>query len=211
MLAAQVPGAPKAPSLGVGLGLKVSTLGFGPEVSFSFAPKLGIRGGFQLASVSRDVNWSDVDYAASVKLQSVHALLDLFLVGPFRLSAGVVRNGNKFEVNADPTTSVQLGDSTYQASQVGTIGGRVDFRKAAGYFGLGIGGKGRVGFIMDFGVMLQGSPRVTYTGTTSLTGPAQTLFDQQVQMERADIQQTLDDTPVLKLWPVIGFGLQVKI
>ena len=211
-LAAQVPGAPKAPSLGLSVGLKASTLGVGPEVGFSLAPRIGIRGGFNFLSVSRSFTTDDIDYNASFKLNTIHALLDLYLVGPLRLSGGVMRNGNKLELSADPTIAVQIGNTTYQASDVGTISGKIDFRKAAGYAGLGIGGKGRVGFIMDLGFMFQGSPRVSYSATTTLpAGAAQTAFNTQVANEAANVQADVNDKSYLKLWPVVGFGLQIKI
>src|SRR5437016_4652595 len=122
-LRAQVPLAPKAPSLGLTLGLKASTLGVGPEIGFSFAPHIGVRGGFQTATVNRSITTSGILYAGSVKLQSFHAFLDVFLLGPLRISGGFIRNGNKVELSATPTASVQIGDSTYQSSQVGKING----------------------------------------------------------------------------------------
>ena len=212
-LAAQVPGAPKAPSLGLTVGLKASTLGIGPEVGFSLMPRIGIRGGFSVFSVARSFTTDDIDYNASFKLNTIHALLDLYLVGPLRLSGGVMRNGNKLELSADPTVSVAIGNTTYTAAEVGTISGKIDFRKAAGYVGLGIGGRGRVGFIMDLGFMLQGSPRVTYSATAgpTVTGAALTAFTTQVANEAANVQVDVNDKSYLKLWPVVGFGLQIKI
>src|SRR5688500_6879341 len=103
------------------VGLKMSTLGFGPEVGFSFAPRVGVRGAFKLAAVSRDLTSDGIDYSASMTLNSIHALLDLYLVGPFRLSGGLIRNGNKLELSADPTVSVDVGDTTYTASSIGTM------------------------------------------------------------------------------------------
>jgi hypothetical protein len=208
--AAQVPGV-KAPSLGLTVGLKASTLGFGPEIGYSFAPHIGIRGGFQLATINTNLTTSGIQYTASVKLNSFDALLDLYLLGPLRLSAGVIRNGNKFEISTTPTSSVKIGDSTYQASQLGQLSGTIDFNKGAGYLGLGIGGRGKIGFIMDLGVMFQGTPQVAYTGNTTLTGAAQTAFNQQVTKEQATIQSDLNGRSIFKVWPVVGIGLQVKI
>ena len=53
---------------------------------------------------------------------------------------------------------------------MGKINGTIDFRKGAGYLGLGVGGRGRIGLIMDLGVMMQGTPQVTYTATVSGSG-----------------------------------------
>jgi hypothetical protein len=208
---AQVPGV-KTPSLGLTLGLKVSTLGFGPEIGYSFGPRLGVRGGFQLATInSFNLTSNNIQYGASVKLNSWDALLDLYLLGPLRLSAGVIRNGNQFDITATPSGNVKIGDSTYTPSQVGQLTGTIDFNKGAGYLGLGIGGKGKIGFIMDLGLMFQGSPNVAYTATTSLTGPAYTAFQAQVTKEQNTIQNDLNGRSIFKVWPVVGMGLQVKI
>jgi hypothetical protein len=208
---AQVPGVPGPPSLGLTLGLKVTTLGFGPEIGYSFMPRLGIRAGANWAGANRDVTVSDFAYGASVKLRSFDALLDLKLLGPLRFSAGVVSNGNRLELRANPTGSVTIGGTTYTSSDVDTIHVKIDFKKMAPYFGLGFATGGRIGFVMEFGAMMQGSPRVTYTATTSLTGPARTQFETEANRERDELQADLDDRSYLKVWPVVGLGLQVKI
>ena len=209
-LEAQAPHAPKAPSLGITVGVKATTLGFGPEVGYLFGHHLGIRGGFQMATISRDVTVSNIAYSGSIKWRTFHALLDLYLAGPLRLSAGIINNNNKVEISADPTVSEQIGDSTYTASQIGTITGTITFKKGAPYLGIGLGGKSRVGFIMDLGVMMQGTPIVGYTATTTLSGAAQTTFTQEADKEKAKVQTELDGKSYLKAYPVLGIGLQVK-
>ncbi|MBI4501907.1 MAG: hypothetical protein HY700_12205 [Gemmatimonadetes bacterium] len=208
---AQVPGAPKPPSLGLTVGLKVTSLGFGPEIGFKFLPRVGIRAGGQWASLNGEMTISNTLYAGNVKWRSFDALFDLHLLGPIHAAAGVVRNGNRLEVSADPTISTTIGGTTYTASQIGTITGKIDFAKVAPYAGLDFVMGGKVGILLELGAMFQGTPKVSYTATTTLTGAAKAQFDTEVTNELAQIQQDLNGRSYLKIWPVVGLGLQIKI
>lgn len=206
-----VPGVPGPPSIGITFGLKLTTLGIGVEVGKSIAPKLGARVAFNtFGNYKGSVSADGIDYDLSLKLQAFTALLDLYLVGPFRASAGFVINGNKITVTADPTVNVTIGNTQYTASNVGTLTGTIEFaRKIAPYLGLGIGGRGRVGFIFELGAMFPGGVDVGYVATTPLTGAAKTAFDAEAERERQNIDADADSA--LKVWPVVGFGLQIKI
>ena len=107
-LAAQVPGAPKAPSIGITVGLKASTLGFGPEVGYLIGPHLGVRAGFQGASVSPSLTSGGNTYSAKVKWASFDALLDVYLIGPLRVSGGYIHNGNKIDVAFTQTATAPV-------------------------------------------------------------------------------------------------------
>lgn len=210
--AAQVPGAPAPPSLGIHIGVKATTLGFGPEVGIGIGPRLGFRAGLNVLSMGREFDWDGIGYSVDLKFRTITGLLDLYLLGPIRLSGGLAINNNKLQLSADPTVSVQIGNTLYQATDVGTITGTIDYsKKTAPYLGLGIGGRGRIGFILEAGMLFTGSPRLTYTATTTLTGPAATAFQQQVTTETGNVQADLNNTSVLKTYPVVGLGLQVKI
>jgi len=209
---AQVPGV-KAPSLGLTLGLKASTLGIGPEVGFNFLPRLAIKGGAQWVSVSRDLTSSGIDYGASVKWRSFDVMLDLHALGPIHFSAGVIRNGNELNLSAAPSGTVTIGNTTYTAGQVGTISSKISFKKAAPYLGMDLVMGGKIAFLLQLGAMFQGSPVLTYTATAgaSLPPAAATQFNNEVQTEAAQVQTDLNSRSILKTWPVVGFGLQVKI
>jgi hypothetical protein len=190
----------------------VTTLGAGAEVGYRFAPKLGIRAGGNWVSVNRDsLTASGLAYAGRVKWRSFDALIDLHALGPLRLTAGLVRNGNQVEIRANPTGSVTIGGTTYTSSQVDTIHATIAFKKVAPFLGLALASGGRVGFVFELGAMMQGSPKLTYVATTTLTGTAKAQFDAEAQRERDELQADLDDRSYLKVWPVVGFGLQIRI
>ncbi len=210
--AAQVPLAPGLPSLGLSIGVKASTLGVGVDLGYRFIPRLSVRLGANWASYNRDdLEIADFAYVAKLRWRTIQGLLDLHVLGPLHLSAGLVHNGNQVELKANPTGSVQIGGTTYTSTQVDTIFAKFAFKKAAPYFGLGIATGGRVGFVLELGGMMQGSPQLTYSATTTLTGAAKTQFDAQATAERDDLQAQLDDKPYLKFYPVVALGFQVKI
>jgi len=108
---------------------------------------------------------------------------------------------------------VTIGNTTYTAGQVGTISSKIAFKKAAPYLGMDLVMGGKVAFLIQLGAMFQGSPVLTYSATAgaSLPPAAATQFNNEVQTEAAQVQTDLNSRSILKTWPVVGFGLQVKI
>jgi hypothetical protein len=195
----------------IAIGVKASTLGFGGELTLGINKRIALRAGGNLYKHDFDVTVEDIDYSMGFDWKSGMTVLDFHPFGnAFRLTGGAVWNGNKLSLTADPSTSVDIGNQTYTAAEIGTLSGAIDFNKVAPYLGFGLATQGRVGFTFDLGAAVQGSPKVTYTGTTTLTGPAQTTFNQNVAAETAEIQQDLDGRSYLKYYPVLAVGLQVK-
>src|SRR5581483_6887465 len=112
---------------GFALGAKASTLGLGLEATFSLSDRFNLRAG--LNNYSRTLNESDggIDYRADVDLKSAALIFDFHpFAGTFRISAGLVSNSNKLDLNATPTGNVEIGDTTYTPAQVGTLNGKID-------------------------------------------------------------------------------------
>ncbi|MSR07033.1 MAG: hypothetical protein EXR93_08220 [Gemmatimonadetes bacterium] len=101
-LAAQVPGVPGPPSLGITIGVKATTLGLGAEIGKVVGSRLGLRVGINGFTRAQSFNFSDIDYNVSLKLQTVTVLGDLYLLGPLRLSGGLVINKNQGDPLARP-------------------------------------------------------------------------------------------------------------
>jgi hypothetical protein len=104
-----------------------------------------------------------VEYDFKLKLATVDALLDYHPFGSsFRLSGGVIHNGNSIDVNARPNAngSYTINGRNYSAASVGQMKGDVEFRKVAPYLGIGWGNAVQTtgwGFGMDLGVAFQGA------------------------------------------------------
>ena len=195
----------------VGLGVKASTLGIGGELRVPLVSRFALRGGANFFSFSRDEEIEGINYDITPKLRNGAAYLDLHpLASAFRLTGGVVYNKNRINIRATPVTPIEIGDMTFQPSEVGELNGRIDVDDFSPYLGLGFGGNGRVSLTFDIGVVFHGTPRASLTGITPLTGSAKVIFDQEVARELADLQQAIDDESLARYYPVISFGIVIR-
>jgi len=205
-----LPAQAQRPSVTVGV--NGGTLGAGGDVALGLNKMIAVRAGGHFASVKPSLDVEGITYNGALKWKNGQFLLDLHPMGnALRLSTGLFLNGNKINIAVDPASSVTLGGQTYAAAEIGTLSGAVTFQTAAPYFGLGFGSSGKIGFGVDLGVVLQGKPRVAYTGTTTLTGAAQQQFNQNVAAEMAQIQAKVDDFSLVRYYPVLSAGLMVKL
>lgn len=195
-----------------GVGVRASTLGIGAELSYRVNRILGVRGGFNYFQLTKDATVQDIAYRVTPHLENETLIADLYpLGGSFHLSGGLLFNSNEGRLVARLTQNVQIGDSTYTPSQVGSLNGRISFNKTAPYVGIGFAGRGRVSFLFDLGVGFTGTPKADLTGTTSLTGQAKTEFDANVAKEQAQVRSDIADKSYLKYHPVLSLGLRIGI
>ena len=192
------------------VGLRVGTLGGGVEFAHAFTDKLGFRVAANGLRINGTTTYDSVDYDADLKLLTGELLLDWFpFSGNFRVSAGAMYNGNKLTLNGKPTAGTYTINGTpYLASDIGSVDGKVDFRKAAPYVGLGYGrpiGKG-LSLSADLGVLFQGSPRTTLTATCGPTTSALTCSSLQSSVA-AEQAQLNDDMHKYQYYPVVSIGL----
>jgi hypothetical protein len=192
------------------LGLRVGTLGGGIELAHAFGETFGFRVSANGLNYDTTQTHQDVDYDAKLKLATAQLLFDWFpFSNNFRFSAGGMYNGNKLTLAGKPSGGTYtINGRTYQASELGTLDGKVDFRKFAPYVGLGFGRPVGKGLLVtgDVGVMFQGSPRSTLTATC---GPAATPTNcAQLKSDVAAQQAQLDDdVQKYKYYPVLSIGL----
>lgn len=195
---------------GVALGAKLSTLGMGLELTKSFSDNINGRIGFNTWSTEQTGTEDEVDYNIEIDLQTVGAMVDWYAFsGSFRVSGGLLSNGNEINMTGVSNATYQIGDETYNASQVGTLTGVINFQSTAPYFGIGWGNpvakeKG-FGFTFDVGVMFQGSPEVELNATGTLANNA--AFLAELDQEEANLQSDLDD---FKYWPVVALGVSYQ-
>jgi hypothetical protein len=200
----------------IGTSLSIGTTGIGAHLSVPVQDKLNVRFGVNAFDYSYDGSTSDVDYDFKLKMRTVDALLDYHLFGgAFRLSGGVVYNGNKITATGKPVsgTTYTINDRTYTASDVGQLNGNVDFRKLAPYLGMGWGTpiantKGGFAFTADLGVMFQGSPRTSLNNTGC---QADTVFCQQLASDVAAENVRLnEEAKDFKAYPVVRVGISYR-
>lgn len=191
------------------VGLTAGTLGIGPEVGYRVNRTVGIRANASLLSFGADFDSDDVAYRGDVDLKSGGIMLDLYpFGGGFRVSAGARINGNKGELKATPTGTVDIGNGAYTAAQVGTITGKAEVKDFAPALTLGYGGGLRRGlaFTVEAGVLFQGAVRINeFASTGSLANDA--AFRANLELERQSLQNDVDD---YKVYPILQLGLKYR-
>ena len=192
----------------------LGSTGFGLHLTTPLAAQLNARVGLNYANYSSDGNTTDVQYDFKLKLATVDALLDYHPFGSaFRVSGGIIHNGNRIDVNARPNAngSYTINGRSYSAASVGQMKGDIEFRKVAPYLGIGWGNAVQTagwGFGMDLGVAFQGAPktRLVSTGCAALAAVC-TMIANDVAAENAKLAEEVKD---LKLYPVLRVGVSYR-
>jgi hypothetical protein len=163
-----------------------------------------------------DKTSNGVDYAIKGKLQTIDMLFDWYPreASPFHLTAGLVYNGNNFDATAKASQlgKLTLNGTTYTAADVGILSGRIDYRKAAPYLGIGWGNalapKSRWSFNTDLGAFFQGNPNVNLASVGCTTSKA--VCDALVKDVAAERLRLKDDVDSLKVYPVLRASLNYR-
>jgi hypothetical protein len=190
---------------------RVGTTGFGAELGFGITEHLGVRGSYGAGSFNYNVTESDIRYETKVKPNVGMVTLDVHPFGGwFRLSAGLGLNDTKADGTADTTSgTLTINGTTYNSSEVGTVRGKITFKKAAPYLGLGWGAparsQGGFYFTSDFGVMFSKATG-SVTGTCAPSLPANTCTALQADLD-AEAQQFKQEVEKFKYYPVITLGV----
>lgn len=192
----------------LGIGVRASTLGYGPELNFTVNPYLVLRFDYNYYNdYSYTTTKDSIQYDAHLHLNNYGAALDWHpFAGAFLVSLGVFKDNNYINAIANPQQSYTLNGQTFTASEVGTLSGHITFNSWAPYLGLGLNTLGSedrgVGFEIGAGVFYQGSPSVALQAR----GPIAQVPD----LETAVLaeQQRLDDQwNSYKYYPVVNLGL----
>lgn len=216
----------------LGVSVEASTLGAGLSLGIPLGQRFNLRGAYhgytyEIDDIEDD---SGAVYEGELELKSAGLFLDVHpFKGAFRLTAGLVSNGNQINMTGRDggTGQYEVGDCTYQSDPGDPlrIDGTVEFEKTAPYVGLGWGGNMNAspGFFMtfDIGVLLSGSPNTELTGSGSAQnanpigqpqcGPAGSQdvsgyaeFQQAVQDAEDEANRETED---YELWPNIALGI----
>lgn len=148
-------------------GLHASTLGLGLSVGYDFSSSFAAR-----ALVSRyDYDYDDEQdgdtYRGELKLASQGLLLDWYpFGGMFRLTGGILRNGNELSATAEGA-DLTIGDVEGYS---GNVRAQIDFDDVATYLGIGwTTGRRASGFsfMVGIGVLFQDAPHLSARATLS--------------------------------------------
>ena len=188
------------------LGVRAGTLGFGVELSYPITQRFGLRYNADAYKYSKTFNQDNIDYDGKATLKTASLLADFYpFANGFRLSVGPVYNGNKLGLTGKPAAngSIIINGVPYQA----TLDGEVDFKKYVPYAGIGYGrpiGTG-LSLTFDLGVVFQGTPKATLTGTCSPPGPGPCdTFQSDLKAQEASLNDAIKD---FRYYPVVSLGL----
>lgn len=191
-------------NLGFRVAPRISTLGAGLELAKGVTPNFGVRAGFNYFSYGYGATESEVSYDLELELKSFAVFADWHpFKGAFRLSGGLVINGNGLTGNANPTTPVKIGDIDYNLNSVDLA---ISYNTLAPYLGLGwdttFGDRDNWGFVFDLGLIYSGSAEAALTAKGPGTSAA--FYEENRKKEQDELQSELDS---LKWWPVISAGV----
>lgn len=203
---ALLAGPPGAHGQGRGFAVtgQAGTLGVGGGVVLGLAPKIQIRTTLDFFPFEPEVDFSDITFDVELPT-SVRLLVDLYPVGGFRFTGGILIQGD-VNVTAAPGAQ-EIGGTNYTSAEVGALTGNMSFNTAF-YGGIGFGnplGK-LVGISLDLGVGVRSEPDVTLSATgTAANNPT---FQTDLRQEESDIQ---DDANLLRYYPVISLAISIGL
>ncbi len=191
---------------GAGIAFHVGTLGVGADIATAFGSHVGLRSGFNFFPTDVDATVSDVSYQIDFASPTFTLVLDLYLVGPLRLSGGGVFSPDDIVLRGEFAGTVDINGTSYIASQVGTLTGTIVTNEVSPYAGIGFGNPARskFGFFLDLGVAFHGTP----VFTLEADGPASS--DPSFQADRAAEQQSIQsDLTNITVYPVATIGFSI--
>lgn len=196
----------------VSIGVRASTAGLGADAETAMTDSLGVRVGINYFTYSYTGTESNVEYDFDLDLLSAPILVDWHpFKGAFRLSTGILINGNEIKAQAKPVGlgTFDINGVTYTAAQVGTLNGKVDFNPVAPYLGLGwdtsFGKESGFGFVLEVGAFYQGTPEADLSASGPISG--NTAFINNLAREEAELQDALDS---FKFYPVLAIGVNYR-
>ena len=205
---------------GLGIGVHGGTLGLGANVEIGVMENLSIRAMFSQLGLSYQETESGNRYEGDLDLQTIGLVADWRPVaGGLRVTGGVFANNNEVTATAQGL-DVDIGGSEYGAR----LDMLLDFEPIAPYFGVGWStgyGQSGLGFALDAGVLFQGSPLVSGSGTAdgcsfevSDRGDAVVAMgcsipdlEADLESEHAELSGELED---FKWYPVFSLGVSYR-
>lgn len=193
------------------IGGGVSTLGAGINVGYKLNESFKLRGILNYFNLNRSLHDDQFNSKGTLQLFTAGILGDLHVCqNGFRLTGGLVYNGNKLDMDYSPRKNVTINGRTYTPQQLGNIKGTLNFRPIAPYLGIGYDSghqeKSGISFTVDAGVLFQGN---VHGKVNSITGLAVNKR-QAISDAKDEIVRKANNIGLLKVYPVISLGISYK-
>ncbi|GAW42255.1 hypothetical protein SH203_02671 [Brevundimonas sp. SH203] len=193
------------------VGAQIGTPGAGLQAQWALSPKLVLRGGYDVLNWDRDQSYKGIDYDAKIDFKSPGAFVDLHpFENGFLVSGGAYFGARRIDLDATPTSNVNVGGAVFTPAQVGTLTGRIDLAKTAPFVGVGYDNtfalNGRLGFRVLAGAAFGDKPKV------DLDARGGTLSNDPVLRARLDDEEReiQDEADKYKVLPVVQAGLNFR-
>lgn len=192
-------------------GVNISTLGAGVNAAYKFNNFFKVRGTFNYFQLNRKVNGGEFDIDGRLRLLTVGLLGDLHLFeNGFRLTGGIVYNGNRLKAKSTLSRNFTIHGRTYTPQQIGEVDGSLDFRPIAPYIGIGYDSghtqQAGLSFAADVGVLFQGKVRGKINSISGLlANNPQTISD-----VKDEIVDEVNKKTIIKAYPVVSLGLNYR-
>ncbi len=185
-----------------GIAIHVGTLGVGADIATSFGSRIGFRSGFNFFPTDIDATVSGVPYQIDFASPTFTVMLDLYVLGPLRVSGGAIYTTDDIVLAGEVTAPVTINATIYSPAQVGTLTGTIITNELSPYAGIGLGnpGRSRFGFFLDLGVAFHGTPGFTL----DTVGGSVSQVD--LDAEELSIQ---DDLANITVYPVVTIGFLI--
>lgn len=192
-------------------GVNMGTLGAGVNVAYKVNDFFKVRGTFNYFQFNKKINGSDFNIDGKLKLLTVGLLGDFHLFeNGFRLTGGLVYNGNHVKVKSEASRTFTIHGRTYTPQDIGQVDGSLDFRSIAPYIGIGYDSghtqKAGFSFTADAGVLFQGKVRGKINSMTGLlANNSQAISD-----VKDEIVDEANKKTLIKVYPVISLGVSYR-
>lgn len=199
---------------------RAGTLGIGAEAALGLGPNLAVRGGVGLMPIERDASsfWDagdNVDLTIKLPKTWYNVGLDLYLGGGFRVGGGMLFKPDDPTLTGtlSGTASIDIGGTTYTASDVAEVIGAVDSKSQAPYAIIGFGRhtKSGIGLFLDLGLAFLGDSPVTLEATKGNSAVINSPeFQSRLRQEEQSLENDLP-TWARSYWPILNLGIKVGI
>lgn len=197
---------------GFNVSVRASTLGLGGEVGYAFNDYVNLRVGLNQYTYDYETTEDGIEYDFDFDLDSTALLLDVHpFAGSFRITAGMLDNGNELNGQAVATGTYEIGDETYTGEEAGTLYSNIELGDSNPLY-LGVGWSKALadsgwGFGFDIGAVMLGDSSVNLTpqGGTLVGNEA---FQDDIAAEEAALEDDINES--FDVYPVaaIGFTFQ---
>ena len=198
---------------GFGVAGRAGTLGLGAEAALGLTDAFVLRGGLGLMPLEPSATIDNIDFTLKLPETWFNVGADLYLGSSVRIGGGMLFKPDDPTLTAEITgsTTIEIGDVTYTASDVAQVNGTLDSKDQAPYALIGFGKhtKSGIGLFLDLGAAFIGEPEVTLnaTGNQVVVGSAE--FQSELRKQEQNLEDDLGT--YIKVWPIINIGIRIGV